>query len=121
MRTFKLERMDSIVVGKRFTIDIEADNPILFPFQIGSESFNAKVFIGSELEDRIHAITWEKGHIERLPNGAIWTIEARDSKALASWVLENGPEIMLVEPKCIVHTIEEHLRSILSSLEVDDD
>ncbi|MCR5846039.1 MAG: WYL domain-containing protein [bacterium] len=121
LRTFKLARMKSIAIGVRSDAVAQADNPILFPFQIGTEGFNAKIFIGGELANRIPAITWGKGDVEWQSSGALWTIEARDSHALASWVLENGPGIMLLEPKPIAASVAEHLRSIISSLGAEDD
>lgn len=88
------------------------------PFQYGGEPFPARVRFLPETAWRIDRLARGHGSSQMLPDGsAVWAVEARDARRLASWVLDEGPGLYVVEPDPVIEELIAGLRRVVGSHE----
>ncbi|MBI5230883.1 MAG: WYL domain-containing protein [Coriobacteriales bacterium] len=122
-RTFALERIRDLKVNTRAAKTPDFDRPadfdvagfILLPFQYGSDAgtVEARLRFGPSAAWRAEALTLRRGTLETSDDGADWTIPSRDSKKLAAFVIENGPDISLLAPDDAVSELSIGLERVI--------
>lgn len=121
VRTFAIPRMDSIDVNPARPRTPDFERPEDFdireaerlPFQYGGAPFPARIRFASETAWRVDRLARGRGESTTLPDGsAIWTVEARDARRLASWIVDQGPGIHAVEPDPVVQELAAGVRKV---------
>ncbi|MGI6216658.1 MAG: helix-turn-helix transcriptional regulator [Coriobacteriales bacterium] len=121
-RTFKLERILNTPSLEKMDEEVEGvakshleDDPVVLPFQIGDGKFDAKIYISGKRHYNLDNLTKSQGQLQRHGTGFLWEVDAADVNRLASWVVANGPGILILEPEEVARELEEGLQSIVEN------
>lgn len=120
-RTYALRRMDRLAVetARPHTPDFEppagfriADYERL-PFQFGPDAFDAVLRIEPDAAWRAPRLTRGHGTLSERPDGSlVWTVEARDTKRLARWIVDEGPGVCAVSPPGLLSAVRDGCRNV---------
>jgi len=125
VRTFAVGRMADVEPNrtKPRTPDFErpegfdvADH-VALPFQIGEDPpFTARVWFSPESAWRAPAVTAGRGQLTAGEDGSVtWLIDASSPRRLASFVVENGPGLRLLDPTSARELLTSGLREVVAS------
>ncbi len=121
-RLFRLDRMEKLRVNgtNPKTPDFEerpfdAADFYGLPFQFGDETLTARLIFDKDAAQGAEQITMGRGDLTWEDDRLIWTVDCRDSRALARWCIENGPGIRIVEPESAAQAYVGGLESYLET------
>lgn len=122
VRTFSIARTRDIDVNtaRPRTPDFERPDGFdvrqaeVLPFQIGLRPFSARIRFIPDMAWRADRLARGRGELQTLPDGSVvWTIEAADVDRLASWIVEQGPGVLAVEPPDLVERLLAGLKAVV--------
>lgn len=123
-RVFALERMRRLDVNLRAAKTPDFERPadfdvasfILLPFQFGPESerFDALLRFGPRIAWRAPSLTAGRGKLAEDGSAVVWRVGARNRRRLARFVIENGPGVMVVEPRELAEQVREGLEAVIA-------
>lgn len=121
VRTFAITRMSGIDVNPSRPRTPDFERPSDFdvrraerlPFQYGGTAFTARIRFLPETAWRIDRLARGHGESRMLPDGsAVWSVEARDARRLAAWIVDEGPGLFAVDPEPVVDELVAGLRKV---------
>jgi len=124
IRTFAITRASAIDINPARPRTPDFERPADFdvrqaerlPFQYGGDPFPARVRFLPETAWRIDRLARGQGQSQTLPDGsAVWTVEARDARRLAAWILDEGPGLYALEPEAVVGELVTGLRRVVDA------
>lgn len=88
------------------------------PFQIGTASATARIRFEPDVAWRAHGLARGRGSLDELPDGSVvWTVPVADFRRLASWLVNEGPGLLPVEPPELLTIISDGLRAVVAAHE----
>lgn len=116
LRTFALARTTGLTANSERPKTPDFERPadfdvasfVTLPFQYGGRDapFDATVRFEPAHAWRAERLTARVGSLSPQPDGAVlWRVRAADERALARWVVENGPGVELLEPAAARETL----------------
>lgn len=86
----------------------------LLPFELGDPISTARLRFEPEVAWRAESLARGRGALTSLPDGsAVWTIAVADLGRLASWLVDEGPGILPVDPPELVTALGNGLRAVV--------
>lgn len=126
-RVFAVSRMSGLIANPVAPASRDFERPAGFsvaayeslPFQIdrsgGGARFEARLRLAAVDAWHLRRLTAGRGTARELPDGAIeWTIDAADEAALATWVVEHGPGVTVVEPASVRTLVAEAMAEVVA-------
>jgi proteasome accessory factor B len=90
----------------------------LLPFQIGPVSAQARIRFEPDAAWRAPGLARGRGTIDTLPDGSVvWTVPVAHIARLASWLLDQGPGLLPVEPPELLTAVRDGLRAVAAAHE----
>lgn len=126
VRTYAVSRMVALDVNPMRPRTPDFERPEGFdvreherlPFQFGAATVPARIRFEPEVAWRAEGLARGRGTIEALADGsAVWTVEAGDLDRLASWLIDEGPGLLPIDPPEILARLSEGLRAVVSAHE----
>ncbi len=88
------------------------------PFQIGTASATAQIRFEPDAAWRARGLARSRGSLDDLPDGSVvWTVPVADLARLASWLVDQGPGLLPVEPPELLEVLSDGLRAVVSAHE----
>lgn len=124
IRTFAIGRIEDLDVNPLRPHTPDFERPTGFdvreherlPFQFGEDQVTARIRFESDVAWRAESLARGRGALTSLPDGsAVWTVEVADLDRLASWLVDEGPGILPVEPPELVEVLGDGLRRVVSA------
>jgi proteasome accessory factor B len=124
MRVFAVARAEGLAANpvKPRSPDFETPGDfdiaawMLLPFQYGPEHFDAVVRLAGPAAARATTLASGQGTLSPIDDGAIeWRVRVADAWALASWAIEHGPGIEVLEPAEAQAIAAEGLRRVVAA------
>lgn len=124
VRTFAVARIEDLDVNplRPHTPDFERPAGFdvreheLLPFQFGGTAVTARIRFESSVAWRAESLARGRGELRSLPDGsAVWTVDVADLDRLASWIIDEGPGILPVDPPELVEALGAGLRAVVSA------
>lgn len=124
IRTFAVGRIEDLDVNPLRPHTPDFDRPAGFdvreherlPFQFGEDAVSARIRFESDVAWRAESLARGRGRLTSLPDGsAVWTIEVADLERLASWLVDEGPGILPVDPPELVEALGDGLRAVVNA------
>lgn len=122
VRVYAVARADGVTTNPRRPKSPDFERPgdfnvsafIGLPFQYGAEDLMALLRFTPEQAWRAPALTAGKGVLEADGDALLWHIAARNGDALMRWVVENGPDIEIVEPERLAADLRSRARGVVT-------
>ncbi len=90
----------------------------LLPFQIGPASATARIRFEPDAAWRAPGLARGRGALDDLPDGSVvWTVPVADFGRLASWLVDEGPGLLPVEPPELLTVMSDGLRAVVAAHE----
>lgn len=124
LRTYAVDRVANLDVNPLKPRTPDFERPAGFdvseqerlPFQYGGNKQQARLRFEPEAAWRAERLSRGHGTIEKLPDGsAVWTVEVRDPRRLASWIVDEGAGIHAVEPPELIEELAEGLKRVVEA------
>lgn len=124
IRTFAVGRIDDLDVNPLRPHTPDFERPAGFdvreherlPFQFGEDAVTARIRFESDVAWRAESLARGRGELTWLPDGsAVWTVAVADLDRLASWLVDEGPGILPVEPPELVEALGDGLRTVVNA------
>lgn len=124
IRTFAVGRIENLDVNPLRPHTPDFDRPAGFdvreherlPFEFGDTTLTARIRFEPDMAWRADSLARGRGTLTALPDGsAVWTVEAADLGRLASWLVDEGPGILPVDPPELVAALGDGLRAVVSA------
>ena len=124
IRTFAVGRIEDLDVNPLRPHTPDFERPAGFdvreherlPFEFGEHTVTVRIRFESDVAWRAESLARGRGKLTSLPDGsAVWTVEAADLARLASWLVDEGPGILPVDPPEWVDTLGSGLRAVVSA------
>lgn len=119
-RHFRFDRISNVSQSKNditHTFEVEnfdIEEHILLPFQIGSENFEASIVINANNAWRAERVANRHGKLEKQHDGSyIWTIQANNTEALASWCIASGSAFVPKSPEKLCKAYKQYLLNFI--------
>lgn len=87
---------------------------MLLPFQFGDERGPATLRLTGSAAARAGALARGQGRLEPSEGAVIWHVDVADPRALATWAIENGPGIQVLQPPAARDALIEGLRAVVT-------
>lgn len=124
IRTFAVARIERLDVNPLRPHTPDFDRPAGFdvreherlPFEFGESAMPARIRFEPDVAWRAESLARGRGQLAALPDGSVvWTVEVADLERLASWLVDEGPGILPVEPPELVSVLGDGLRAVVSA------
>jgi len=124
VRTYAITRMRDLEVNasRPHTPDFERPGDFdvraqeRLPFQYGGPAVSAQVRFEPDVAWRAERLSRGQGTLETLGDGsALWTVEAANLTALASWIVGEGPALHPVGPPGLLDALVSGLKRVVAS------
>lgn len=126
IRTFAVSRIRDLDVNPSRPRTPDFDRPEgfdvreheLLPFQIGTTSATARIRFEPDAAWRAPGLARGRGTLDDLPDGSVvWTVPVADLERLASWLVDEGPGVLPVEPAELLTILGDGLRAVVAAHE----
>lgn len=86
------------------------------PFEFGDATITARIRFEADVAWRAESLARGRGKLTPLPDGSVvWAVESGDLERLASWLVDEGPGILPVEPPELVSALGDGLRAAVNA------
>lgn len=123
-RTFAVSRVRDLDVNpsRPRTPDFERPDGFdvreheLLPFQLGPIVAHARIRFEPDTAWRAPGLARGRGTLDDLPDGSVvWTVPVADITRLASWLVDEGPGLLPVEPPELLAVLSDGLRTVVNA------